>query len=208
MSRSIDLKRSRQADAIVEATIGALRKHGYAATSLQRVAEEAHVSKRMLLHYFPSRQALFEAAVRRLCRRILEQVEIAAASTRPADALQEGLALLWDEIIDDPGLHGVFFGLIAESVTDPSLRPTITAVREEYRELIARQLIAARGPDDPLSPERAAGLSTLILGTFVGLTVDYLERGDSPALQCALAEFRRFVAATVAPAPSPPTPAK
>jgi AcrR family transcriptional regulator len=203
MPRSVDLKRSQQSDAIVAATLEALRKHGYAATSLQRVAEEANVSKRMLLHYFPSRQALFETAVRRLCRQILEQVESAVAGARPADALRDGLALLWEEIIDDPGLHGVFFGLIAESVTDPSLRPTITAVREEYRELIARQIMAAHGPADPISPARAAGLATLILGTFVGLTVDYLERGDSPALQLALTEFQRLVAVTVAPTPSP-----
>jgi AcrR family transcriptional regulator len=194
-----DLKRTQQADAIVEATLQALRKHGYAATSLQRVAEEAGTSKRMVLHYFASRQELFDTAVRRICRRILGQVEQAVADAGPAAALHDGLDRLWKEIVADPGLHAIFFGLIAESVTDPSLRPTISAVRDEYRDLIARLILTSQPPGAGTDPEQVASTATLVLATMVGLTIDYLERGDTPALRRALAEFQ-LRAGAVAPA--------
>jgi len=185
-----ELRRPAQADAIVEATLEALRKHGYAATSLQRVAEEAGTSKRMVLHYFTSRQELFDAAVRRLCRRILEQVEQAVDQSDPQAALRDGLDRLWEEIVADPGLHAVFFGLVAESVTDASLRCTIYAVREEYRQLIARVILESHAGEAPLDPEAVASTATLVLATIAGLTIDFLERGDTPALRRAFAQFK------------------
>jgi AcrR family transcriptional regulator len=195
MMSTADLRRSQQADLIIEATLGALRKHGYAATSLQRVAEEAGTSKRMILHYFSSRQALFDTAVRRICRRILEQVEQVVEQAGPAAALNDGLDRLWEEIIADPGLHAIFFGLMAESVTDPDLRTSISAMREEYRELIARMIDASQPEDSPLDDEQLASMATLVLATVAGLTIDFLERGDTPALQRALVDFKARVVA-------------
>jgi len=189
-----DTKRTQQADAIVEAALRALRTHGYAATSLARIAEEAGTSKRMVLHYFGSREELFEAVVRRVCRRILRQVEQAIAEQDdPAVGLDDGLDQLWEEILADPGLQAVFFGLLAESVTDPTLRATIHSVREEYRELIARIITESRPPDAPLTPDQADSAATLVLATVVGLTIDYLERGDTPSLRLAFDDFKHHV---------------
>jgi AcrR family transcriptional regulator len=189
-----DNKRVQQTEAIIEAALRALRTHGYAATSLARIAEEADTSKRMVLHYFDSREELFEAVVRRVCRRILRQVEQAIAEQEdPAVGLDEGLDQLWEEILDDPGLHAVFFGLLAESVTDPALRETIRSVRGEYRDLIAHVIVASRPADKPMGPEEAESAATLVLATCVGLTIDYLERGDTPALRRAFADFKHHV---------------
>ncbi|HEX6388092.1 MAG TPA: TetR/AcrR family transcriptional regulator [Solirubrobacteraceae bacterium] len=189
-----DSKRIQQTEAIIEAALRALRTHGYAATSLARIAEEAGTSKRMVLHYFASREELFEAVVRRVCRRILRQVEQAIAEQEdPAVGLDEGLDQLWDEILADPGLHAVFFGLLAESVTDPTLRATIHVVRAEYRELISRVIAASRPADAPLTPDEAESAATLVLATVVGLTIDFLERGDTPALRRAFADFKHHV---------------
>jgi AcrR family transcriptional regulator len=189
-----DSKRIQQTEAIVEAALRALSKHGYANTSLARIAEEAGTSKRMVLHYFSSREELFEAIVRRICRRILRQVEEAiAGQDDPAAGLDEGLDQLWKAILDDPGLQAVFYGLLAESVTDPALRETIRSVRGEYRDLIAHVIVASRPADRPMSPEEAESAATLVLATCVGLTIDYLERGDSPALRRAFAEFKAHV---------------
>ena len=196
-----DLRRPEQADAIVEATLGALRKNGYAATSLQRIAEEAGTSKRMVLHYFTSRQELFDVVVRRLCRRILEQVEQAVEQADQSAALHDGLDRLWEEIVADPGLHAIFFGLLAESVTDPSLRITISTVRDEYRQLISRVITDSQPEGVHLDPDDIASTATLVLATLVGLTIDFLERGDTPALRRALAQFMERVEAITHPTP-------
>jgi len=198
-------RRAQQADAIVEATLEALRKYGYAATSLQRIAEEAGTSKRMVLHYFATREELFDTVVLRLGRRILAQVEEAAeGQTDPAVALGDGLDRLWDEIVADPGIHAVFFGLLAESVTNGALRTAIATVREESRTLLARMIEASRPAGETPDPAWLASSATLILGTIVGLTIDYLERGDTPALRLAYASFKERVEALALAGPDAP----
>lgn len=192
-------KRGKQSDAIVEATLQALRKHGYAATSLARIAEEAGTSKRMVLHYFETREQLFDEVVRSICRRILAQAEQAISQQAdPSTALSESLDLLWKEVLADPGLHAVFFGFIAESVTDSSLRSTIAEVRGEYRDMIARLLADSR--QEGRITKEVESLATLILSTIAGLTIDFLERGDTPALQRAFGAFKDGIATAAEPA--------
>ena len=177
----------------MEAALVALRKHGYAATSLARVADEAGTSKRMVLHYFESRDALFEVVVRRVGGRLLGQVELAiAAQPDPGVALCDGLNRLWEEILADPGLHGVFVGLLAESVADDALRASISLMRGEYRAVI-EGAVRASPVGDELEPEQVASLATLVLAAMVGLTIDFLERGETPALHRAFADFKAHV---------------
>ena len=190
-------KRTEQSDAIIEATLQALSKYGYAATSLQRIAEEAGISKRMVLHYFESRDQLFDEVVRRVGRRILAQVEEAVVrQDDPEAALARGLDRLWDEVLKDPALQAVFFGLLAEAVANPAHRATIATARQEYRELIAR-VIADSRPDRDWQPAELDSAATLILSTMAGLTIDLLERGDSPALQQAFEDFKQHVTTLV-----------
>lgn len=186
-------KRVKQSDAIIEATLDALRKHGYAATSLARIAEEAGTSKRMVLHYFKTREQLFDEVVRSVCRRVLDQAEEAMAKAEdPSNALTDGLDSLWEYVLDDPGLHAVFFGLIAESVTNPSLRSTIAEVRGEYRDMLSRTLADSQG--QKRITKEIESTATLVLSTMAGLTIDFLERGDTPALQRAFEHFKLRIA--------------
>ena len=190
-------KRTQQSDAIVEAALEALRKYGYAATSLQRIAEEAGTSKRMVLHYFESRDQLFDEVVRRACRRLLAQVEEAvSAEDDPDAALTDALDQLFEFILDDPGLHAVFFGLLAESVANPTHRDTIATARQEYREMLVR-VIADSKPDFDWEPANLASAATLILATMAGLSIDLLERGDTPALRQAFEDFKAHVTTLV-----------
>jgi hypothetical protein len=43
-------------------------------------------------------------------------------------------------------------------------------------------------------------LTTLLLAGVQGLALEWLERGDAPALRAAIADFQRLAAAAVAPA--------
>lgn len=148
----------------------------------------------MVLHYFASREELFEAVVRRVCRRMLRQVEQAIAERdAPAVGLDDGLDQLWQSILEDPGLHAVFLGLLAESVVDEDLRATLSVVRSEYRDLMAPVIVASRPPEAPLTDEDAESAATLVLATLVGLTIDYLERGDTPALRRAFVDFKKHI---------------
>jgi len=59
----------RKRDAIVQAAIAEFREHGFAGTSMDRVAAVAEVSKRTVYNHFPSKEELFEAILWQLWQR-------------------------------------------------------------------------------------------------------------------------------------------
>src|SRR5205085_1541874 len=56
-------------DRILDVATALFLGDGYGATSIEAVARRAHISKRTFYHRFPGKEALFEAAVRRLIER-------------------------------------------------------------------------------------------------------------------------------------------
>ncbi len=61
-SRLTDRKRA----AVIEAAIDEFRASGYDATSMDRIAARANVSKRTVYNHFPSKEALFAAILQQL----------------------------------------------------------------------------------------------------------------------------------------------
>ncbi|MGE0067530.1 MAG: TetR family transcriptional regulator [Solirubrobacterales bacterium] len=77
---------------------------GYAATSLQRVAEEAKTNKRMVLYYFRHRQELLERAVVMLGDRLLSEVTEAVEGRRtPPTSPPPALIAFWSAITGNRG---------------------------------------------------------------------------------------------------------
>lgn len=202
MKRSgpVTAKGERQEQAILEATLHCLGRDGYAATSLQRIADEAGVHKRMVLYYFGDREKLLERAVVMLGDRLLSQVaEAVAGLEEPADIVAAGFDRLWTAITEDRALLVAYFGLVAESVTDPRLQATTSHVNEGFRRLIGRLVGEARGRGRRLLVDEES-LTVLIVAGVHGLTLEYLQRGHTPALACAIADFQRWLADVSTPA--------
>jgi AcrR family transcriptional regulator len=186
-------KGARRADEIVEAAFRCLARDGYAATSMQRIADEAGLSKRMLHYYFDTRERLFEEVVRRVGDRLLAGVADAVASLdQPADIVSAGFERLWQAVTNDPELHAVYFGLVAESVTDPDLRRTVEYVKDGYRDLIGQLIrrVRERGIELRLAED---SLTVLIIAGVQGLTLEFLERGETPALNAAIDDFKGWL---------------
>lgn len=195
-------KGARQAEEILTAALRSLATHGYAATSLQRIAEEAGTHKRMVLYYWGSRDRLLQEVIRRVGDRLLGQVTKAVQGLEtPAEVATVGFDRLWAGISDDLELYAVYFALLAESATNPALKEAITYVNGGYRELIGGLLADARerGAAPPFS---ADSLAILIVAGVQGLTLHYLELGETPALRRARRDFKRWLAGVTAPASS------
>jgi AcrR family transcriptional regulator len=184
----------RQAEAILEATLRCLGRDGYSATSLQRIAAEAGVQKRMVIYYFGSREGLFEQALQRLGDRLLAQVEAAVEGLdEPGEIVSVGFARVWEALMSDPALLVAYYGLIAESVTNKELRRTTAYVNEGYRRLITRLIERARERGVRLLWEEES-LKILIIAGVHGLTLEFLERGESPGLRTAIDDFQQWLA--------------
>ena len=92
----------RKRDAIVQAAIVEFRDNGFEATSVDKVAARAEVSKRTLYNHFPSKDELFAAILHVLWETSASQLERAFEPARPVrdqllELLNSKLAMLGDE---------------------------------------------------------------------------------------------------------------
>ncbi len=92
----------RKRDAIVQAAIVEFRANGFEATSVDKVAARAEVSKRTLYNHFPSKDELFAAILHILWESSASQMARAYDPTRPVrdqllELLQGKLAMLADD---------------------------------------------------------------------------------------------------------------
>lgn len=192
-------KGARQAERIVAAAYECLAAHGYSGTSMQRIADAAGLNKRMLHYYFGSREGLLEQVARRVGDRLLGQVEEAIAGLHePAEIVAVGFDRLWSEITADPQLQAVYFGLAAESATDPALKRTLAYVNDGYRRLIHRLVrdVGRRGYSLRMDE---GSMTVLIIAAIQGLTLQFLERGQTRELDRAIADFKGWMTAIAEP---------
>ncbi|MGK2955772.1 MAG: TetR/AcrR family transcriptional regulator [Solirubrobacterales bacterium] len=184
---------------ILDAALRCLARDGYAATSIQRVADEAGLHKRVVLYYYDSRENLFDAVVRALGDRLFDRLEQAIAGLeKPADIVDQGFTALWSVITTDRALLVAWFGLRAEAITDPVLRITARYLSDRLRALIAGLI------DDALSSGRTlvvsrSSLEVLIMAGLQGLILEYLERGESDELEAGIRDFQKWLTAVSSP---------
>lgn len=110
----------RKRNAIVEAAIAQFRQHGFEATSMDRVAATAGVSKRTVYNHFPSKDALFGEILRGLWQRIAEAVNLAYRPDQPLHL--QLIALLQQKLrlLDDPAFIDLSRVAIAEGIHSPA----------------------------------------------------------------------------------------
>ena len=198
-SGSITPKRERQEQAILEATLRCLGRDGYAATSLHRIAEEAGTHKRMVLYYFRDREQLLERTVVMLGDRLLSEVADAVRGLEePADVVAAGFDGFWSAITGDRGLLVAYLGLMAESVTDPKLQAATGHINEGFRAIIGKLIADAQRRGRGLLMDKES-LIVLIIAGIHGLTLEYVQRGESPALTRAIAAFQIWLTTVSAP---------
>ncbi|MGV7187406.1 TetR/AcrR family transcriptional regulator [Xanthomonas axonopodis] len=110
----------RKRNAIVEAATAEFRQHGFEATSMDRVAATAGVSKRTVYNHFPSKDALFGEILRGLWQRSAEAVNLAYRPDQPLHL--QLIALLQQKLrlLDDPAFIDLSRVAIAEGIHSPA----------------------------------------------------------------------------------------
>lgn len=84
-----DRRRAKRIDDILRTATGLLAERGYAATSLDEIAELLDLSKASLYHYFPSKQDLILACLDRVGGETNRRLrEVAASALSPRDRLR------------------------------------------------------------------------------------------------------------------------
>jgi AcrR family transcriptional regulator len=142
-------------------------RHDYDALSMAAIAREAGISKALLYHYFPSKQAYFVATLEQKAEELAGLIAPDPALA-PAEQLATSLAafLGWVEANGDG-----YSKLVRGAGAVPEVREVMEAVREATAELIIA------GLPGPPTPVRRAAVSGW-LWFMDGAILDWLEHRD------------------------------
>lgn len=124
----------RKREAIVQAAIAEFREHGFAGTSMDRVAAAAEVSKRTVYNHFPSKDELFEAILLHLWDRSHALPELRYDPGRP---LPEQVRAALDakmQLLDDPSFIALSRVAMAEMMHTPERAQAMVARLSEKEE--------------------------------------------------------------------------
>src|SRR6202047_4387120 len=108
---------------ILEAAFEEFSRSGYAATTLDQVAERAGVTKGTIYVYFESKEHLFISMVREAVKATMDTVEdiFERHDGSTADLLREQFSFIYDHIVQDRRRREVVRMLIAEASRFPAL---------------------------------------------------------------------------------------
>jgi TetR/AcrR family transcriptional regulator of autoinduction and epiphytic fitness len=145
--RPIEVPKDRLTDrkrqAIVHAAIAEFRANGFGATSMDRIAITANVSKRTVYNHFTSKEALFAEILLQLWESSAAQIDLAY---RPLQPLRDQLLeLLWQKMrmLCDPAFVDLARVAIAETIHSPQRAQDMVSRLGDRDEGVSRWLRAA-----------------------------------------------------------------
>jgi AcrR family transcriptional regulator len=142
-------------------------EHGYDALSMAQIAREAKISKALLYHYFPSKHALFEAALATGASELRERV-VPDPSLSPAEQVSVTLDAFLAWVQERPQAYAKML----ESAGAREVRETMGQVRIDT----ARLILSGLGDDGERPATRAAVFGWL---AFLDAAIlDWIEHGD------------------------------
>ena len=124
----------RKRDAIVVAAIAEFREHGFAGTSMDRIAAAAEVSKRTVYNHFPSKDELFAAILSQLWERSQGLSGVAYAPKQPLRAQLLELLGQKMQLLNDPSFIDLSRVAMAEMMHTPERAQDMVARLPEKEE--------------------------------------------------------------------------
>lgn len=134
----------RKRDAILQAAISQFRAHGFDATSMDKIAASAEVSKRTVYNHFPSKDDLFAAILLALWEGSAPKED---SPYRPEQSLREQLLeLMWQKMrmLNDENFLDLARVAIAATIHSPDRAQTMVAKMGEREEGVVTWLRAAQ----------------------------------------------------------------
>lgn len=148
----------RKREAILQAAIAEFLAHGFDATSMDKIAASAAVSKRTVYNHFPSKDDLFEAILLQLWD---SSAALAEIRYQPGQALREQLMALMQQkmsMLNDKSFMDLARVAIATAIHDPVRAQEMIARMGAREEGVTTWLRAAQadGQIRDIDPEFAA----------------------------------------------------
>ena len=187
---------------VLEAALSAYGTDGYAATSLDALAEELGVRKQTILYYFPSKQALFDAAIDAAAEDLVKLFD--AEASRGLTGIDQVEAIV-RRVFRLAERRPELLGLVREgsrpgSVSADRLAAHVAPTFDRARDFLQREMDAGR-----LRRSEPSMLLLSLYSTVVGVATELeVQRamGIEPTLRATVRrrqELLRFLRASLAP---------
>lgn len=134
----------RKREAIVQAAIAEFRASGFDATSMDKIAARADVSKRTVYNHFPSKDDLFAEILIKLWESSQPQGELAYSSDQPLREQLLELLRLKMGMLSDKNFLDLARVAIAETIHSPERAQAMVARIEQREELLISWVRAAQ----------------------------------------------------------------
>jgi AcrR family transcriptional regulator len=145
-------------------------RHTYAELSMAAIAREAGISKALLYHYFPSKQAYFVATLEQQARELADLIAI-DPSLPPVEQLTRALDAFLGWVEDNAEGYGK---LLHGATTHGEVRELVDQVRHATADRILAGLVPDAGTPPPALRAAVHGW----LWFMDGVLMDWLEHRD------------------------------
>ncbi|WP_155829143.1 TetR/AcrR family transcriptional regulator [Halomonas huangheensis] len=145
-------KRESKKTEIAVSTLDALKRIGYANTTMRDIAAHSGMSLGSLTYYFTDKAELITYCVRlyksEFIGRIEDAVRIHHDTGKVLDSLAEELAR---SITDDLSTHRLWYDIRSQAMFDPAFRPVVAEIEDKLKETVGIALQAAGMQDEYFS---------------------------------------------------------
>ena len=167
-------RRAASQQAVLDSAARLFGAKGYAATSLEEIADDCGLTIRPIYHYFGNKKALFAAVNAVMEERIVASIRTGGDGTDGADIVQNWRAFL--DLCDDPGFRQVVL------VDSPNIlgrqRWSTSEVSEKARSALRRE-----DGEGPVQRYRQALINRVVMGAFTEAALMVAAAEDVPMAQ-------------------------
>lgn len=153
----------RKRNAIIDAAAAQFRAHGFEATSMDKIAAAAEVSKRTVYNHFPSKEELFAETIVQLFERSAAALDLAYRSDVGLREQLTALVRLKLRTLEDRDFLDLARVAISEAIHAPERALPVFARLNEREEGVTSWIRAAQA-DGRLKPGDPAFAATMLQG--------------------------------------------
>lgn len=152
-------------EALIEAAVRVVARHGLHGMTFRKVAHEAGVNNSLVAHHFGSLSALASAALEWSAASALRDTHLSEFS----DSEERYKRALWSTLHDRRDVHAYQFEMVLEAGRDGAIREQIIEMYDRYTSELSRSMFGESATEDEDALARAvfAALDGLVL-QYVG----------------------------------------
>jgi AcrR family transcriptional regulator len=187
------MKKEEKLDYLLDKAFRCLSRHGFSGTTIERMAEEAGVSKGTLTYYFKNKEDITCRIASHVATRFFGEVRQGLQGLEdPRERLIRAIELLWTGYRGLPELITGYYDLWAQSFFYPALKEQVVAIYTEFRRIFQDELVrlsAEAGPDG----KRLLSDAILIAGVVDGVAIQFFLEPELTDWDRVLARLKKIV---------------